>query len=325
MRPAFRIEVDGADASALIRDRLVSLEIVDEAGVRSDTCDLVVDDRAPHVEMPRTGARLTVALGYQETGLVPMGTYVADEVRLGFPPARLSVRARAADMHGHQISVPRRRTWHDTTVGEVVAQIAADSGVDVRVAAELAGLPVAHLDQVAESDLSVLTRLGERHDAIAKPADGALVFARRGAAQAASGTVLEEIMLRPRDCASWSVEWSDRGSRYTGVQAGWHDLDGGQSRLELAGSDSGPVLMMRRIFPDGAAAAAAAAARLADLQRGKGRLSLQIPGDPRIAAETPLRLVDFRGGVGGEWVVTRATHRLDAGYVTSLEAMARAA
>ena len=48
---------------------------------------------------------------------------------------------------------------------------------------ELSGPQV---DQTVESDLHLLTRLADRYDAVAKPGNGRLFFARRGAAMSAT-------------------------------------------------------------------------------------------------------------------------------------------
>lgn len=45
MRPAFTIRANGRDITAAIRDRLLSISVKDEAGLKSDSVTLRLDDR----------------------------------------------------------------------------------------------------------------------------------------------------------------------------------------------------------------------------------------------------------------------------------------
>ncbi len=58
MQPHFRIVADGADISALINDRLVSLQLADRPGMASDSFELRIDDRDGAVELPARGASI---------------------------------------------------------------------------------------------------------------------------------------------------------------------------------------------------------------------------------------------------------------------------
>ena len=45
MNPAFKITADKKDVTALIAQRLVSINITDETGLVSDTCEILLDNR----------------------------------------------------------------------------------------------------------------------------------------------------------------------------------------------------------------------------------------------------------------------------------------
>jgi phage protein D len=45
MTPDFRIHADSQDITERIQDRLLSLRVTDEAGIKSDTVELNLDDR----------------------------------------------------------------------------------------------------------------------------------------------------------------------------------------------------------------------------------------------------------------------------------------
>ncbi|MEA3411805.1 MAG: hypothetical protein U9R74_09720 [Pseudomonadota bacterium] len=59
--------------------------------------------------LPRTGARLEVAIGYRETGLFDMGQNMVDKVEASGPPDTITVRAKAADMLATMKACRRQR------------------------------------------------------------------------------------------------------------------------------------------------------------------------------------------------------------------------
>ncbi len=122
---------------------------------------------------------MTVELGYEGLGRVRMGRYAVDEVELSGPPATLTVRGTAADMRSGA-KQRKTRSWEGVTIGGLVRTIAGEYDLTPRVTRGLAGVRLPHLDQTDESDLHLLTRLGERYDAAARAGGGRLVFARRG-------------------------------------------------------------------------------------------------------------------------------------------------
>ncbi|MCP3959265.1 MAG: late control protein, partial [bacterium] len=100
MRPAFLILADSVNITALVADRLVDLVITGKAGVKSDRLVLVIDDRDERLELPETGAKLEVSIGYRESVLARMGSYVVDGIEVSGQPRLLSINATAADMTG---------------------------------------------------------------------------------------------------------------------------------------------------------------------------------------------------------------------------------
>ena len=96
-KPDFRIVADCHDITSIIRSRLVSLSLTDEAGLQSDTLELVLADHDPsrRIVLPPTGAELEVWLGYAGA-LCRMGLFVVDELELSGPPGRLVIKAKAA-------------------------------------------------------------------------------------------------------------------------------------------------------------------------------------------------------------------------------------
>ena len=94
----YKILAGQTDMNAAIHNRLLSLDLTDEAGYQSDSLEIRLDDRDGKIKLPRRGVTLDVRLGFKEVGLAEMGLFTVDEVEVKGPPATLTVRARSADL-----------------------------------------------------------------------------------------------------------------------------------------------------------------------------------------------------------------------------------
>lgn len=309
MRPVFKIVANNTDITNKIKARLISLRITDESGLSSDSLEMQLDDRNNGLTIPATGAELEVSIGYVESGLTLMGLYTVDEVELSAPPATMTIRAKAANMKA-SLKAQKTRSWHQTTIGDLVSVIAGDHNLIPAVSDALDSVSIDHLDQTEESDLHFLTRLAQQHDAVAKPVNGKLLFVTKGTAKSVSGKAIAPISIHRHHVSGWRLTIAER-TKFQAVQAEWQDTDTGQRRSIVAGSGK-PVFKLRSTYDDRQAATAAAQAKLMWLNRqgSKGDLTIN-QGIPTISAETPLVLIDFREGVDGEWIATRVQHSLD--------------
>lgn len=314
MTPAFSIQAAGTDITGTLQSRLLGLSVQDEAGVKSDAVEITLDDAGNLLEIPSAGAQLVVAMGYRETGLVPMGVYTADEVTCSGPPDRMVIRGQAADMGG-SLKDQKSRSWHDVTLGDIVSAIAADHGLTPRVSASYAATGFRHLDQTDESDINFLNRLARDLDALVSVKGGSLVWLGRGEGRTVSGVTILPRRLVASDVLRWRMTRQSRGD-FASVTASWIDhAQGGQAKVTL-GSGS-PVKRLRHGFPSEAEARRAAQAQLDAMARGTEVLDLTIVGAPLVFAETQIALTGLRSGVSGTWSVTSVRHDLTSSGFTS--------
>ena len=321
MTPAFRILADNQNITARLSDRLLSLTVSDQKGYRSDTVEVRLDDRDGRIELPRKGAELDVALGYEERGLAAMGLYTVDEVELSGAPDTLTIRAKAASRR-KSLKQHQTRAWHDTTLGDLVTTIAAAHNLDPRVGETLRSIPIPHLDQTEESDLHLLTRLGKQYDSVAKPVRNYLLFVPSGQTRSATGKTIPTITIHRNETRDYRITLADRG-RYQAVKAHWHDTNTGERREASTGQGK-PIYTLRHSYPDEARARDAARAKLKALSRGLATLKFSLnSGNPLVVAEAKLTLEGFRDGMNGPWIATQVTHELDTnGLTTRVEAEA---
>lgn len=312
MTPAFTITADGEDMTALIADRLLSLSINDGDGMDADTLDLQLDNRGRRIVEPATGARLAVALGYRGQALVQMGTWTVNGVGGSGPIETMTIRAEAEDLSG-PIRSPRTRAWEETTLSAVVTSIARRAGLTPFVSPRLAGIAIDYEAQTAESDLHFVTRLAKRFDAIAKPASGRLVVARRGEGLG------DPIEVSRADAADWRWSLGERG-KYASVEARYGRPDVGSEATFVAGSGE-PKRELRRVYPNAAEAREAATAELEAAARGERTFGIglhKFRGD--LFGGARLSLIGFGPSIDGAAEAQRVRHQLDAsGLVTSFD------
>jgi phage protein D len=323
MKPAFKVQVQGgSDITSMIADRLISLEVIDRAGVKSDTVSIEIDDRDQRLEIPKTGAKLEVSLGYVDGALTRIGAYAVDEVSVEGPLRTMTIRGNAADMNGG-IKAPKERSFHDITFGDLVKRIADDNELKASIPQTLAKRKLEHVDQT-ESDMQLLSRLCAENSATMKVADGRLVIAEHASGKSASGKDMPKIRIEAQACGSWTAAISRRG-KYESVTAYWQDVKGGKRKNAIAGKGK-PSLTLKHSYKSEDEAQRAAESKLNSLRRGGGTVEVRgIIGDPTLAAECTVELSGFRVGVDGDgWVVNQVTHSLtNAGYVCHLELEAK--
>lgn len=314
------IQAEGRDVTAVFQDRLLSITVTDNSGEQADEIEIELDDRGNLVEEPRRGVVLTVHLGWMGEALEPVGRFVVDEAWPEGPPDILKIKGKSADMK-RGLKATRTRAWRETTVGDIVGQIAGEHDLEAAVAGGLAGQAIDHLDQTNESDMHFLTRLGRDYGAVAAPKGGKLVFAPPASGQSASGEALEPVTLDRTDLIRWSGVTADRES-YGTVRARYRDM--GAARTAYATEGGGdPVRTLRNTYPTEAEAKAAAKAEMARLGRAQGGVELEMAGRPEIAAQTPITLTGLRPSLSRRWVATTVEHRLDwasGGFVTTVRA-----
>lgn len=321
MKPIWKVTADGGNITAALAKRLLSLTVTDEAGIASDEIAIELDNADFAIAAPRKGATLQCWLGYEGGSWIDKGLFVVDELEAGGPPHTLTIKGKAADMR-KSLKEQKTRGWDSITVNDLVKTIAREHGLIPVVAPALGGIAIPNLAQTNESDMNLLTRVAKMHDAISKPVSGRLIFVPRGEAKSATGKSMGSTSLGPGDFNSYRATQAERG-KYGAVVAQWHNPATGQPESIKVGKGEGPTHTLRHKYPDADQAQRAAAAKMDALERGVGTFSGEVvPGRPGIGAEGKLTTSGLGDIASGEWVITRAVHRLtkSGGLTTSVEA-----
>ena len=318
--PAFRLAVDGLDIAQLISPRLMSLELTDNRGVEADQLSITLSDHDGLLTIPPKGAVLRLWLGWSDTGLVDKGTYTVDETEHSGAPDVLSIRARSADLR-KGLKTKRERSWSNTTLGDVLGDIAIGNGLTATIAGALDGLPILQLDQANESDANLISRLGEEFDAVASVKAGCLLCLPAGGGKTANGLDLPHITLTRADGDQHRYLQADRDS-YDGVRAYYYDVNSAKKQEAIAGGGDN-LKDLRHTYSDQQSALRAARAEFRRLQRGSATLSYNLAmGRPDLIPELTYTLQGVKAEIDEIiWYGGNVQHSLsaDGGYTVSLE------
>ena len=318
--PVFRITVDGKDIAQRISPRLISLELTDNRGLEADQLSITLSDHDGLLAMPATGAQLRLWLGWSDTGLVDKGSYTLDEIEHSGAPDTLSLRARSADLR-KSLKTRRERSWSNTTLGEVIRDVALGNGLKPTIAQQLDALIILQLDQANESDANLIARLGEEFDAVASVKAGCLLCMPSGGGRSVTGIALPHITLIREDGDQHRYLQADRDS-YDGVRAYFYDINSAQKQQAIAGGGEN-LKDLRHTYSDQPSALRAARAEFNRLQRGSATLSYTLAkARPDLIPELTYSLMGVKDEIDAIiWYGGNVLHSLSAenGYTMSLE------
>ncbi|NIE70347.1 phage late control D family protein [Pantoea sp. Acro-807] len=356
LTPDFLLMVNAKDVTTNLRDRLISLTLTDNRGFEADQLDIELDDADGKLTMPVRGAELSLFLGWKGQALVGKGTFTVDEVEHHGAPDTMTIRARSADFRG-SLNSRREVSYHDTTLGAIVEQIAGRNNLKAMLADGFATIAVAHIDQTQETDAKFLTRLATLYGAVAAIKAGRLLFIRPGNSVTLSGKPIPQMTITRNDGDWHSFSIADRGA-YTGVSASWlHTKDPKPKKVKLQrkakaqqqstvahpdakktsaktdklqeakegnyleGNEDN-VFTLTTVFSSQKTATSAAKAKWEKLQRGVAEFSLTLAmGRADLYPETPVKVSGFKSVIDAQpWLISKVTHNLSSGgYTTQLE------
>ncbi|AXF86636.1 hypothetical protein DTO96_102391 [Ephemeroptericola cinctiostellae] len=320
MKPIVEIKVNGSPASALFNDRILSVDVTDEAGIHADSCTLTLDNRDHMLDEPPADVELEVFMGYAGQPLQRMGLFSVDEDSLS-GGGTMTVSGKSADMV-KTLKSQRNQSWKKTELGKILTEIAERNGLKPAIAEKFKKIVIEQLDQSFESDLTLMTRLADQYGALAKPASGYLVFVERGASVSATGEPLTVIDV---DVVANSVQpdWSytkQRREVYASVVAYWSDKKNAKQQ-EVKVGNGDPVYRIKKPFKNHAEAQAAAQAKYDVRLLGQYELSFEMVADLRMMAESPINASGFPARVNGLWVVKSvSTSFSDSGFSQKVKA-----
>lgn len=322
--PGAVISVNGKPVASLFNERLISVTVTDKEGVTSDTVSCELNDGMPFAQIPRKGDIITVSLGYLESGVLPFGSFVADDPEVHCLPYKLVVNGKGTDMR----KTPKQhgaRHWDDAKVEDILKDIAKNNGWGLRIDPKVAAYKYGWFGQEDESDIHVVERLARRHGALFQVKNGILIFAKKGSGQTAGGAGLTAVIAEPFNIVenTCRTTFAHRNS-FAKVKAHAQDRKtAARKEVEAKSDPNGSAdYTLAEPYADEDEAKKAAEAKAADLKAATIKTSVDLFGDPAIRAGAPFRYQDVRPELDDiPFIIETATHKLTKqNYTTSVEA-----
>jgi len=315
--PRAEITVNGKPVASAFNDRLISVTIVDKEGSTSDTISCDLNDGTPFAQIPKKGDEIGAKLGYLETGVADFGTFIADDPEVRCLPYGMTVNGKGANVRD-KAKQRRSRHWDNKTVKQIVEQIAGENGLSPKVDDEVSSHQYKWFAQQDETDLHVVERLAQRHDALFTIKNKSLIFKKKGEG-------VGSVLASPANIVAGSCRtvFAHR-HKYKKVKARWQDREEAKLKEVEEDSDSegDATYTIPESFQDEGEAKKAAKAKAKDLKRETMRTSVTLYGDPAIRAGAKFVYAGVRPELDGvEFIIESAAHKLSkAGYTVDVEA-----
>ncbi|MCL1124172.1 hypothetical protein L2764_06700 [Shewanella surugensis] len=182
--------------------------------------------------------------------------------------------------------------------------MATEHGLKAKVSNKFENVMIEHIDQVDESDMNLLTRLADRHNAISKPANGFWLFLKEGEGKSASGKVLSVLHINKEWVSSWQCRFNSRND-VNSVIATYHDVTTGMAKEVTVGSGE-PAFRIAYKYPNYEEALASATSRAKTVVSGSDTFDITMAANSALmntVAEGHVDLDGFGDLEDGKWRV----------------------
>lgn len=294
------------------KNRIISIKTVDQAGYLSDSCEIELDDFDGALRCPNTEAKITVYLGYKETGLTKMGVYYVREIEISGARGKVKI---IGDALPKALRSQRSKT-NDMNLEQYLASIESD--LKVGLADEYKDIDLSNNPQFGESNMSYLTRIANKVGAVTKPTDDHLIFAENMEGKSATGKKLPTKYIESSEVASYS--YTSKETELLGAggtcYAMWYDKNTAEYYQVHAGSGD-PATEIKGVFSSGKEALAAVQAKVRKIEKNNKNFDFSIEGKPDLFSETPLVLRGFPEKIPTKWIISKIEHTLNStGFVS---------
>lgn len=307
MTPSYKILIDGEDRTTNFN--LVSMNIKDEMGEKSDSLEITVDDENHQTMIPNRKVIIEPSIG-SENKLVICDRFILDHTEITGFPAMMTLFASAAPLNSSMGS-KKEKSWVNRTIAEIVNEIAGSYEMLAALDGEVGAIKIDQVNQTT-SDLHFLRSLARQHGAIFKIQSNHLVFVKKG--KSASG-LLKKIVIDTGIKRDWRYV-APPLSEYTGVKAQYYDENKNIQNILIG--DEEQVMELKTIKASKEEATRIADARLKNLQSGDETLSFWITitkelNPIELTAGQTINVKNLRDGIDGDWLIKALEHNLSKG------------
>jgi len=319
-RAVFMVTVAGINITTTLMPVLISLTVSDNVGTHSDTASLEIDDTGGRIVLPRIGAPVVVAVGWEGEGVRVVFTGTVDEVRSSGSRGSgrtLSISAKGMDTT-KKPKEGQQRHFDDSTVADILKVAGRTAGVaDVEIDPSLAAITRRYFEMRDESFIHMGERLAREIGGNFRIQGTCAIMSKRG------GTYTVAVIAAwGRNLHGWDISPSLGRAQYSKVRARWYD----SRRAEWQEAEEDTYLTVdarhdhRYAKPDVDEANQQTVSDKATSERDAGEGSVTIEGNTSAIPDGLCIVTGARPGVDGPYRIESVTHNYSrgGGFVTQL-------
>jgi phage protein D len=316
----FMVTVAGTNITTTLMPVLISLSVSDKVGTHSDTASLEIDDTDGRIVLPRIGAPVIVALGWEGEGVRVVFAGTVDEVRSSGSRGSgrtLSISAKGMDTTGKP-KEGQQRHFDDSTVEDILKEAGQTAGVtDVEIDPSLASITRKYFEMRDESFILMGERLAREIGGNFRIQGVKAIMSKRGGSYTAA-----VIAAWGRNLHGWDISPSLGRAQYSQVRARWYN----SAKAEWQETEEDTALGVearhdhRYAKPDEDEATQQTASDRATSERDAGEGSVTVEGDTAAIPDGLCIVTGARPGIDGPYRIESVTHSYSrgGGFVTQL-------
>ncbi len=299
--------VSGQSISENIREFFSSATITDNAKEQSDAFTLSLSDPHGKLNEPESWKKITIVVNG-----ISLGEFEINEISGDIHGLTYDISGTAITTQ-NGLKAQRSRSFSNKSIGEILSTVASEHGYKPVVDSSIGGTVIEQVNQMAESDLNLLTRLASNHGAIFKATSDMLVIAPEGSKTNVRGDNLPTMQISEPNRTSGTFAKKMRDKTGT-VKAAWLDESTNSNKYESAGSGT-PLVELPKVYSSQQEAAKMASSKLKELNSMECELSLLMPLSVGYAAGCHAVISNHGSAVNGEWLIESFEHVISAdGY-----------
>jgi len=319
----YKVHVGGSNITAGLKSCLQEIEITDNEGTQSDTCSITVDDRGAQIALPRTGASVTVSLGWDNEAGSQVFVGTVDDVKSKGSKnggMTLTIGAKGIDTLGKG-KQPQQKHKDNGKASEFLNEMGKDAGISVQVEGSLDKTREwwgANDDSFFHTGERIASELGgifkvQGNKAIISPKNGGGIGGLTGSFTARRGSNLID----------WDLEPDTGRPQFQETEARWFDMAAAEWKSETGSTKKSRSQAKHRTRfskhnSEKAKDKAGSNAKDSDKEKGGGSVTVDGSASPRPGSICTVS--GARPGVDGPYRIKSVRHNVtrDGGWTTAL-------
>lgn len=296
--------VGGQSISGSIREFFKSVTITDNSKEQSDAFTLSLSDPHGKLNEPESWKKITIVVND-----INLGTFEINEISGDIHGLTYDISGTAITTQ-NGLKAQRSRSFSDKSIEDILGIVAGEHGYKPVIDPSIGAIMLEQVNQMAESDLNLLTRLASNHGAIFKATSEMLVIAPEGSKSNVRGEDLPTMQISEPNRTSGTFAKKMRDKTGT-VKAAWLDEGTNSNKYESAGSGT-PLVELPKVYQSQQEAAKMAASKLKELNSMECELTMVMPLSVGYAAGCRANISNHGSAVNGEWLINSFEHTISA-------------